>query len=607
MSSLENTEVFTHLLDEIVRNDTYLWYPVYDYLAKKLLYKGFQLKQDRTSWQNIFILAGIFLTITLALALHRYYSFYTSYDHGLFNQLFWNSVHGHFFQGSLSANNSDAAMRGQIPGVSYVHLGQHFVINFLLYLPIYSLFPSPLTLIVLQVVLITAGGLALYPLARVFLSQRTSTLIVASYYGANPVIGPALDNFYEQCQLPLFIFSALWLAEKQKWGWFWLVFCLTLLIREDTGITLFGIGAYWLLSRRYWRAGLGVCILSFCYVTGVTTIIMPIFSEDNSRLYLAQYFGKFLDQENPSTLDVLWAIITQPHLIIKTLFTDFDKRLRYLLGLWLPLGLVPVIVPPAWIMAAPPLLVLLLQIGNKPAFSINTRYTLGVMPVLIYGLILWLHQRQQRQLPAFEWRKFWSRLKTPQQAAAPVTTNPENKLTEITYKHQKFWVKCIGLSLIFTITSNPHRALYFLVPYSLNPWTYTSLNTRWEHGETVRSLIQLIPEQASVASNGYLVPHLSSRRAIVRLPFLQYQNEQGENLPVDYALLNVWQLQQSNLAAPVDRGRIRSSIPILDAAIATQNYGLIAAKNGVFLFKSNSLSQPDALASWEDWKTRTSK
>lgn len=576
---------------------------MYDYLAQKPVYKGLQMKQDQSGWQTVLIIAGIFLVITLGLALNRYYSFYASYDHGLFNQLFWNSTHGHWFQGSLSANHSDAALKGQVPGISYYHLGQHFIINFLLYFPLYRLFPSPVTLIVIQVVLITAAGLVLYPLARLFLSVRTSTFIVASYYGANPIIGPTLDNFYEQCQVPLFIFGLLLMAEKQKWGWFWLLFVSTLLIREDSGISLFGIGAYWLISRRYWRTGLAVCILSFCYVAGVTTLIMPLFSDDNSRLYLAQYFSKLVDKEDPTTLEVLWAMITQPHLVIKSILVDFDKRLRYLLGLWLPLGFLSVIAPPAWIMAAPPLLILLLQIGNKPAFSINTRYTLAIMPLLIYGVILWLHNRQQLGLPAFEWCKFLKAYK-PQFLEG---LNPGEKAEEITYKFRKFWRGCIILSLVFTITSNPHRSLYFLVPYSINPWTYTSLNTRWEHGSAVRSLIQVIPEQASLSTTGYLVAHLSSRRAIVRLPFLEYQNEQGMNVPVDYVLLNVWQLDQPNLSAPVDRGRIRFSIPLMQEAIATQKYGIIAAKNGVFLFQRNSPSQPDALASWDDWKTRISE
>jgi len=42
-----------------------------------------------------------------------------------------------------------------------------------------------------------------------------------------------------------------------------------------------------------------------------------MFSVDNSRLYLANYFRKFVNTEKPPTLELLWAIISQPQLIIE--------------------------------------------------------------------------------------------------------------------------------------------------------------------------------------------------------------------------------------------------------------------------------------------------
>jgi uncharacterized membrane protein len=108
-------------------------------------------------------------------------------------------------------------------------------------------------LIVLQVALIAAAGIVLYFLARHYLSLPLSVMIVASYYGANGVINPTLGNFYEHCQIPLFIFSLLLALEKQRWPLFWLFAVLTLGTREDARISLFGIGAYLIVSRRYPR------------------------------------------------------------------------------------------------------------------------------------------------------------------------------------------------------------------------------------------------------------------------------------------------------------------------------------------------------------------
>jgi uncharacterized membrane protein len=115
----------------------------------------------------------------------------------------------------------------------------------------------------LQVALITAAGIVLYFLPRHYLSVPLSVMIVASYYRANDVIDPTLGNFYEQWQIPLFIFSLLLALEKQRWPLFWLFAVLTLGTREDAGISLFGIGAYLIVNRRYSCAGIALCALSF--------------------------------------------------------------------------------------------------------------------------------------------------------------------------------------------------------------------------------------------------------------------------------------------------------------------------------------------------------
>ena len=160
--------------------------------------------------RQVIIIAATFFTVVLAFSIIHYESFLITYDHGLFNQVFWNSIQGKLFQSSLSSAASSASlMDRQLSYPSYIHLGQHFVIDFILWMPLYALFPYPVTLIVLQVTLIAAAGIVLYFLARHYLSVPMSVMIVASYYGANGVIGPTLGNFYEHCQIPLFVFSLL--------------------------------------------------------------------------------------------------------------------------------------------------------------------------------------------------------------------------------------------------------------------------------------------------------------------------------------------------------------------------------------------------------------
>ncbi|MEG3845639.1 DUF2079 domain-containing protein [Microcoleus sp. herbarium19] len=521
--------------------------------------------QNQTGLHQVILLAATFFTVVLTFSIINYESFLVTYDHGLFNQVFWNSVQGKFFQSSLSSAASSASLIDrQLSYPSYIHLGQHFVIDFLLWLPIYALFPSPVTLIVLQVFLIAAAGIVLYFLARHYLSAPLSVMIAASYYGANGVIGPTLGNFYEHCQIPLFVFSLLLALEKQRWVLFWIFAALTLGTREDVGITLFGIGLYLIFSRRYPRVGVALCAVSFSYVALITNTVMPMFSVDSSRLYLANYFRKFVKTETPSTLELLWAIISQPQIIVQVLLTNLTRRILYLLGHWLPLAFVPAIAPSAWIMTVFPLSVLLLQVFNQSATSINTRYTLAVIPGLFYGTILWWSQHEE---------KFKPRL-------------------------HRFWIGCIGLSMLLTYTSNPHRALYFISPYSIQPWVYQSLSAQLDHAADLKTVFNLIPKDASISTSGYIVPHLSGRRNIIRLEVMQMKDEEGKTVDVDYALLDLWQLQQHNLKVPLDRGRVRGGVRFTDEALRLGDYGIAEVLDGVVLVQKGITSKPEVLLAW---------
>ena len=282
-------------------------------------------------------------------------------------------------------------------------------------------------------------------------------------------------------------------------------------------------------------------------MTGVQTCALPIFKT-----------------ETPSTLELLWAIISQPQIVIEVLFTNFSRRILYLLGHWLPLAFVPVITPSAWIMTIFPLSVLLLQVFNQAATSINTRYTLAVIPGLFYGTILWWSQHQE---------KFKPRL-------------------------HRFWIGCIGLSMLLTYTSNPHRALYFISPYSIQPWVYQSLSAQLDHAADLKTVFNSIPKDASISTSGYIVSHLSGRRNIIRLEVMQMKDENGKTVDVDYGLLDLWQLRENNLKGPFDRGRVRGGVRFADEALRQGTYGVAQVLDGVVLIQKGITSKPEVLAAW---------
>ena len=531
-----------------------------------------------------------FFVLCLLLTLHRYYSFYATYDQGIFNQLFWNGTRGHLFESSLSsALSTNVVHDNQLPEVSYYRLGQHFTPALMLWLPIYSLFPSPVTLTVLQVTLITAAGGVLWALARHYLEPRLSATIVVSYYAANAVIGPTLGNFHDSCQTPLCVFSLLLAMEKRWWPLFGILATLMLAVREDGGVVLFGVGVYLILSRRYPLTGLAVCILSFGYMILLTNLIMPLFSADISERFMMERFGQYADGEEASTLEIIWGMVSNPGRLVEQLLTPFFGKVKYLLGQWLPLALVPAVAPASWTIAGFPLLKLFLAKGES-VLAINIRYAMTVVPGLFYGAILWWADRQKEE------DKIKSGEKTSLRFPSAMFPFPSSA------KFRRFWSFCICLSLFFTFTSNPNRTFSFILPDAIEPWVQVPLIRQWQHVSQVRPLLAQIPANASVAATNTLVPILSSRREILRFPMLELRNDAREAVKMEYIIADLWQLQQYQPAFRSERRQLREIIPQIDRLSQSGEYGIVGFEDGAILMRQDVASDSLSVAAWTSFR-----
>ncbi len=526
----------------------------------------------------VLLSAIAFFILTLGLTLHRHFTFYSSYDQGIFNQVFWNGIHGNWFQSTLSSQLSTNVIHdGEVPYVGYHRLGQHFTPALLLWLPIYYLFPYPATLTVLQVTFVTAAGLVLYRLARQYLDSAIATLITISFYGANAIVGPTLGNFHDISQIPLFLFSLLLAMEKRCWWLFTILAICVLAVREDSGITLFGIGVYLVLSRRYPRLGLAVCFGSLLYVLALTNLVMPLFSDDISKRFMLENFGQYAEGDQASTLEIIAKMITSPRLLLREIFTPFFDTFKYLLGQWLPLAFIPVVAPGAWIISIFPLLKLFLSQGDL-VLSISIRYAMSVTPGLFYGSILW-----------------WAGQGLGKFDRAIAVCQPR----KLRPKFRRFWIFCICLSIFFTITSNPSDTLYFLIPTAIKPLVYVWAPKQWQHTQKIQAFLAKIPEDASVSATTFIIPHLSGRREIIRLPGLQIKNDRQEIHQVNYIIADLWHNERYQAVLTDLRDNLKIVAESIDLALKEGYYGIIEFDEGIVLLKKDVESNPEALNQWQ--------
>lgn len=528
--------------------------------------------------RRVVAIATAFFLVIAGLLLHRYFSYYASFDQGIFNQVFWNNAHGDFFQSTLSSQlSTDVIHTGEPPRVDYRRLGQHFTPALLFWWPIYKLFPSPVTLSILQAAIAAIAGLLLYLLARKHLDYRLSLAIMVSFYGAIAVLNPYLANFHDLGQIPLFIFGLLLALEYRRWALFGLLCLAILAVREDSAIPLFGVGAYLLASRRHPWIGVGVCALSVGYFMLVTNVFMPSFSEDISKRFMIEEFGQYIDNEEASTLQVLGAMLTQPGLLLRELVTPLDGTLEYLAGHWLPLAFVPALSPTTWLMSGPPLLKLTLTEGDSGLDS-SIRYALNVVPGMFYGAIIWWSGQGFR------------RFGQPLEQVTP--RSPSRAF-------RRFWRFCLVISLVIVPFANPSRAFSFAIPDSFQPFVYVPWPQQWQRAGDLNQLLAPIPPAASVTASTYIVPHVSGRRVILRMPRIDYLDDAGMPQTVEYIAADFWRLRRYQVAFGNDRDRYETFIPFINSLIESRQYGLIDAHQGLVLLQRNTPSDPAALTDWQ--------
>ena len=481
--------------------------------------------------RRVLIVAGLFAVICLGLQAWRSWVLLASYDQGIFQQVLWNSLHGHWFESTLSSQlSTNVEHAGELPSVDYERLGQHFTPTLLLFAPLLGLLGGA-ALPLAQVGLITAAGLVLHRLASGCLPERTANWIAYGYFGGNALIGPTLGNFTDLCQLPLAVFVLVLGLVERRTRLILLAAGLMPLIREDTGVLLVAVG-FWLLVRDRQRWLLALVLISWGggWVLLCTNVLMPLFSDDNAKRFMVENFGQYLidgNSEGSSSLAVLQRMLTQPFLLLQQLVDPPGGTLRYLLGHSLPFLFLPLISLDAWLLAGPSLLGLFLAQGANNPLAITIRYTLLVVPGFALGTLFWWQRRPHLQL------------------------GPRLRLA---------WGAAISLSLLLTLTSNPHRSLSFLVPASVQPWVHSSPAEQWSHGAVARRALAVIPPQASVAANTPLVPLLARREVLVRFPFnTDYLDRKGRHQSVDWVAVDLDLLERYGRAFAGDWRQLRNS------------------------------------------------
>ncbi len=288
------------------------------------------------SHRALFLLVAIILaytTVWCAVSSLRHYYFHSSLDLGVFNQVVWNTAHGHLFSRSLEVTN-------------------HFADHVQPYLPLLSLLylvvPSPYVLLAFQSLVLGLSAWPLYSLARRKFDSPAIGLAFAFCILAYPPLGflNRFDFHAEVIAVPLLI-AAYERIDANDLKVAGLFLGLALLGKENIGLSVATFGFVVALYHKHWGFGLTWTGVGLAYFLVTLFVIIPVFREAPAGAF-ARYH--WLGDAPPR---MLWTLISRPFFVLEKLTVT-----RHFLTLWellAPFAFVPLLGFPLLIPAIPTL------------------------------------------------------------------------------------------------------------------------------------------------------------------------------------------------------------------------------------------------------------
>jgi uncharacterized membrane protein len=161
-----------------------------------------------------------------------------------------------------------------VKGPGFNLLGDHFHPILMLIAPVYRVFPSPVTLLIVQAALLALSVVPVTELAARIAGRRPGAEVGVAYglsWGLQNAVG---FDFHEVCiAVPLLAYSLKALAEQRWKPAVWWALPL-LAVKEDLPLTLAAIGVY-LMARRQRRLGAAVVVAAAAAGCLIVLVLIP--------------------------------------------------------------------------------------------------------------------------------------------------------------------------------------------------------------------------------------------------------------------------------------------------------------------------------------------
>ena len=300
---------------------------------------------------------------------HR--SVYSSFDLGIKNNIFWNTLHGQPFKASVALGPH-----------GHSHFGRHADVLVYALLPIYVLLQRAETILAFQALFMGAAAVPLFFLAERRIGRAAAVCVALSY-----LLHPALHggNLFEfhfiGFGLPL-LFAAWAAVERRRYLTAGVFAVLTLLTREDVALWITIGGIYLIVSGDDPKVGAIATLVSSVYFVVIKFWVMPRLGGES----FADYYEGLPPEGDMTFGGVLSTLIGNPAFTLSTLLKP--EKLIFVLQILLPVALLPLSRPIFLLLAVPGFLFTLLSPTYTPLYDIAFHYGAHFLAFVYPGLVL---------------------------------------------------------------------------------------------------------------------------------------------------------------------------------------------------------------------------
>lgn len=394
------------------------------------------------------------------LSFRRYDHYAATYDLAVYDQAVWLISRGH---------SPFLTLRG-------LHLlADHFTPILFLFAPVYWIWASPKSLLLLQTIALGLSAIPVYCLVRHRLQSAPFALGFACIY----LLYPALQwmntfDFHPDVLATPLLLGAFYWAQTEKWKPCLALLCLALLTKEIVGLTVFLMGAFVFLKHRrqgffimtLGGAGVAVALATICY-----------FNDGTPSAYSSLY-----SRYGDSPFSIIKNILLHPISTASNLNAE-DNRV-YATHLLLPLLFLPLAAPEVLALAAPGVLSSLLS--YRPGMhTIFLHYTATVTPFTIIAAVV-----------GFQRVRNWG-----------------NRFST-------------GMVVLFLAAAALEATRWS--PWRIKPFPLAKELSQ-NQAQEINRMLRHIPEHAAVSAQVVLTSHLSHRMQVYTFPNPFYQASWGNS------------------------------------------------------------------------------